>query len=176
MDPLQRNKQTLPKMPRNMTGGSGHKSQKNSEGNKARNNRLKGDALLEDYMTEADTAGVVIGKVVRRLGCGRMEIAHFNDQGEGYMLQAPLRGGMRGKGKKSVWVDIGSLVIVAETELGGKTHEIVAVMTPEQVARYRKIKPNADARLFLKDASAEADAKEEIVFEEDEAEVNVDAI
>ena len=92
------------------------------------------------------------------------------------MLQAPLRGGMRGKGKKSVWVDIGSLVIVAETDLGGKTHEIVAVMTPEQVARYRKIKPNADARLFLKDASAEADAKGEIVFEEDEAEVNVDAI
>ena len=90
------------------------------------------------------------------------------------MLQAPLRGGMRGKGKKSVWVDIGSLVIVAETELGGKTHEIVAVMTPDQVARYRKIKPNADARLFIKDASAEAEAKEEIVFEEDE--VNVDAI
>ena len=163
-------------MPRNMTGGSGHKSQKNSEGNKARNNRLKGDALLEDYINEDTTDGVVIGKVVRRLGCGRMEIAHFNDQGEGFMLQAPLRGGMRGKGKKSVWVDIGSLVIVAETELGGKTHEIVAVMTPEQVVRYRKIKPNADARLFIKDGSAEAEAKEEIIFEEDEAEVNVDAI
>ena len=176
MDLLPENNQTSTKMPRNMTGGSGHKSQKNSEGNKARNNRLKGDALLEDYMTEADTAGVVIGKVVRRLGCGRMEIAHFNDHGEGSMLQAPLRGGMRGKGKKSVWVDIGSLVIVAETELGGKTHEIVAVMTPDQVARYRKIKPNADARLFLKDASAEEANKEEIVFEEDEAEVNVDAI
>jgi hypothetical protein len=48
-------------------------------------------------------------------------------------------------------------------------------MTPEQVVRYRKIKPNADARLFLKDASAEEESKEEIIFEEDE-EVNVDAI
>jgi hypothetical protein len=157
-----------------MTGGSGHKSQKNSEGNKARNNRLKGDALLEDIMDEAETEGVLIGKVTRRLGCGRMEIAHFSDKGELSLLQAPLRGGMRGKGKKSVWVDIGSLVIIAETELGGKTHEIIAVMTPEQVARLRKIKPDADARLFVKDANAEEAEKDEIVFEDDE--VNVDAI
>ena len=82
---------------------------------------------------------------------------------------------MRGKGKKSVWVDIGSLVIIADTELGGKTHEIIAVMTPEQVVRYRKIKPNADARLFIKDANAEEESKDEILFEDD-AEVNVDAI
>ena len=161
-------------MPRNLTGGSGHKSQKNSEGNKARNNRLKGDALLEDIMDETDTEGVLIGKVTRRLGCGRMEIAHFSDKGELNLLQAPLRGGMRGKGKKSVWVDIGSLVLIAETDLGGKTHEIFAVMTPEQVARLRKIKPDADARLFVKDANAEESEKNEIIFEEDE--VNVDAI
>ena len=161
-------------MPRNTTGGSGHKSQKNSEGNKARNNRLKGDALLDDIVDEASTAGVLIGKVTRRLGCGRMEIAHFSDKGELTLMQAPLRGGMRGKGKKSVWVDIGSLVLVAETDLGGKTHEIFAVMTQEQVARLRKVKPDADPRLFLKDASAEEAKKDEILFEEDE--VNVDDI
>jgi hypothetical protein len=73
-----------------------------------------------------------------------------------------------------VWVDIGSLVLVAETELGGKTHEIFAVMTQEQVARLRKIKPDADPRLFLKDASAEEASKDEILFEDDE--VNVDDI
>jgi hypothetical protein len=125
-------------------------------------------------MEDAATDGVLIGKVTRRLGCGRMEIAHFNDNGEAFMLQAPLRGGMRGKGKKSVWVDIGSLVLIAETDLGGKTHEIFAVMTPEQVVRYRKIKPDADARLFLRDASAEEEKKDEILFEDEE--VNVDAI
>jgi hypothetical protein len=47
-------------------------------------------------------------------------------------------------------------------------------MTPEQTALYRKVKPNADARLFVKDASAAEETKEEIIFEEDE--VNVDAI
>jgi hypothetical protein len=103
-----------------------------------------------------------------------MEIANFSDKGELTLMQAPLRGGMRGKGKKSVWVDIGSLVLVAATELGGKTHEIFAVMTPEQVARLRKIKPDADARLFLKDGSAEEAVTEEILFEDEE--VNVDDI
>jgi len=48
-------------------------------------------------------------------------------------------------------------------------------MTPEQTALYRKVKPTADARLFVKDASAAEETKEEIVFEEEE-EVNVDAI
>ena len=163
-------------MPRNTQGGSGHKSQKNSEGSKARNNRLKGDALLDDFVDEASTEGVLIGKVVRRLGCGRMELAHFSDAGEVTMMQAPLRGGMRGKAKKTVWVDIGSLVIVADTELGGKTHEIIAVLTPEQVARYRKIKPGADPRLFLKDATAEEEKTDGIIFEEDAEDVNVDAI
>lgn len=162
-------------MPRNTQGGSGHKSQKNSEGNKARNNRLKGDALIEDLMDEVSTEGILVGKVTRRLGCGRMEIAYFSDKGEAFLLQAPLRGGMRGKGKKSVWVDIGSLVMVAETELSGKTHEIIAVMSQEQVVRYRKAKPDADARLFIKDATVEDDKKDEVIFEEDD-EVNIDSI
>jgi hypothetical protein len=84
---------------------------------------------------------------------------------------------MRGKGKKSVWVDIGSLVMVAETELSGKTHEIIAVMSQEQVTRYRKVKPDADARLFIKDATVEDDKKDEVLFEEDEDEdVNIDNI
>jgi len=105
-----------------------------------------------------------------------MEICHFNEKGEAFLMQAPLRGGMRGKGKKSVWVDIGSVVIVAETDLSGKTHEIIAVMTPEQLARYRVIMPKADARLFVKDGNTEETAKDEIVFDEDHEDVDVDAI
>jgi hypothetical protein len=106
-----------------------------------------------------------------------MEIVYFNKEGEAFLMQAPLRGGMRGKAKKTVWVDIGSLVIVAETDLGGKTHEIIAVLTPTQVVTYRKVNKDADPRLFVKDASVEEDAKEGIIFEEEEdEEVNVDAI
>jgi hypothetical protein len=47
-------------------------------------------------------------------------------------------------------------------------------MSQEQVVRYRKVKPDADARLFIKDATVEDDKKDEVIFEEDE--VNVDAI
>jgi len=43
------------------------------------------------------------------------------------------------------------------------------------VARYRRLRPDADERLFTQDASAEA--KEDVVFEESEdEEVNVDDI
>ncbi len=87
----------------------------------------------------------------------------------------PMRGGLRGKGKGTVWVDIGSIVLIAETGLAQTTHEIMAVFLPEQVARYRRLRPDADERLFMQDASAEA--KEDVVFEESsEDEVNVDDI
>jgi hypothetical protein len=87
----------------------------------------------------------------------------------------PMRGGLRGKGKGTVWVDIGSIVLIAETGLAGMTHEIMAVFLPEQIARYRRLKPDADERLFAQDASA--DAKEDVVFEESEEEdVNIDDI
>jgi hypothetical protein len=67
--------------------------------------------------------------------------------------------------------------MVAETELSGKTHEIIAVMSQEQVVRYRKVKPDADARLFIKDATVEDDKKDEVIFEDDEDEdVNIDNI
>jgi hypothetical protein len=88
----------------------------------------------------------------------------------------PMRGGLRGKGKGTVWVDIDSLVMIAETGLSGTTHEIVAVFTPEQIARYRKLMPNADERLFLKGgAEATEEDKDAVVFEAEE-EVDVDDI
>jgi hypothetical protein len=90
----------------------------------------------------------------------------------------PMRGGLRGKGKKTVWVDLDSLVMIAETGLAGTTHEIVAVFSPEQVAKLRKLRPDMDERYFLK-GSSEATSKQEAGFEfeqEEEGEVDVDNI
>jgi hypothetical protein len=166
-------------MPKNTTGGSGHKSQKNSEGNKAKNNRLKGDAALEDIALE-EAEGVVIGRVIRRLGCGRMEVFYVEKKPDmpkyDRLINAALRGGLRGKGKKSVWVDVDSLVVCAETGLSGKTHEILSVLTPEQVAHYRKLCPDADPRLFLKGGSESTDKKEETIEFDDNSDVDVDDI
>ena len=186
-------------MPRNTTGGSGHKAQRNSEGSKARHNREFIDVLLDDYRKGETTEGVFVGRVIRRMGCGRMEVFYrkevedTNDE-ESLAFEAPtkktirhvdvqqiipMRGGLRGKAKKTVWVDIDSLVMIAETGLSGTTHEIIAVFSPEQVAAYRRFKPDADERLFLKGGAGAEEAQQDgIVFDaaaEDE-EVDVDDI
>ena len=172
-------------MPRNTSGGSGHKAQSNSEGSKALNNRVFIDELLDDIKTGENTEGVYVGRVLRRMGSGRMEVMYFRlrkgdeDEDEGMELVQqiiPMRGGLRGKGKSSVWVDLDAIVMIADTGLSGTTHEIVAVFSREQVARYRKLVPKADERLFLKQGQEEEETGG-IVFEtEEQEEVNIDDI
>ena len=182
-------------MPRNITGGSGHKSQRNSEGSKARNNRCLVDDLLDDIRNEESTQGVHIARVTKRMGSGRMEVFYLEEvveetKKDTWMLEdkpkktevrvvqqiVPMRGGLRGKGKKTVWVDLDSLVMIAETGLAGMTHEIVAVFSPEQVARLRRLKPDMDERYFLKGTSDTSSKAEELFEEEPEAEVDIDTI
>ena len=186
-------------MPRNVTGGSGHKAQRNSEGSKARNNRCFVDDLLEDIRNGEDVHDVHVARVTKRMGCGRMEVFYLQDvveeknkddwlTGEKSVARkveqrvvqqvVPMRGGLRGKGKKSVWVDLDSLVMVAETGLAGTTHEIVAVFSPEHVARLRKLKPDMDERYFLKGTTetSAADSGFEFEAEKNDDELDVDNI
>lgn len=161
-------------MPRNVSGGSGHKSQRNSEGSKARNNRCLVDAYLEDLRDGASTKGVYVGRILKRMGSGRMQVLF--DAKEQIVV---LRGGLRGKAKKTVWVDIDSLVLIAETGLGGTTHEIVAVFSESHVATYKKLAEDADPRLFQKSASGGTKDEDDLFEadkEEDDAEVDVDQI
>lgn len=185
-------------MPRNTTGGSGHRAQRNSEGSKARHNRELVDDLLDDIKNNEKLDGVNVARVLRRMGNGRMEVFYIrqvvdNDsedalamvgsarkiRNEAVQQIIPMRGGLRGKGKGTVWVDIDALVMIAETGLAGTTHEIVSVFSAEQVAKFRRLKPDADERLFLKsrsDGDAEGDG---IVFDtavEESGEVDIDDI
>ena len=188
-------------MPRNTTGGSGHKAQRNSEGSKARNNRCLVDDLLDDIRNGEDVRGVNVARVTKRMGCGRMEVFYLEEvveekkkddwltgeksvtkKVEQRVMQQimPMRGGLRGKGKRNVWVDLDSLVMIAETGLAGTTHEIVAVFSPEQVSKLRRLKPDMDERYFLK-GSAEVSSKQDGGFEfeeekEEDGEVDVDNI
>jgi hypothetical protein len=79
----------------------------------------------------------------------------------------PMRGGLRGRGKKDVWVDPGALVVLAETGLAQTTHEIVAVFTPTQVARLRKLKPDMDSRFFAENQLAPKEDEGGIIIAED---------
>ena len=182
-------------MPRNTTGGSGHKAQRNSEGSKARHNRCFVDDLLDDIKNDEKLEDVFVARVTKRMGQGRMEVFYIKefekDEDERrndkdlierrVMTQVvPMRGGLRGKAKKTVWVDLDSLVMVAETGLGGTTHEIVAVFSPEQVARLKKLRPDMDARYFLKGADTDSAAHDAgFEFEaggDDGEEIDVDNI
>lgn len=174
-------------MPRNITGGSGHKAQRNSESSKARNNRTIVDNLLDDYRDGMNTDGVFVGRVMRRMGSGRMEVFYTTTEisaEEGrhkveHTQIMPMRGGLRGKGKKDVWVDPGSLVVIAETGLAGTTHEIVAVFTGAQISRLRRLKSDLDPRLFVQEPGATGDEDEAYVIaeeSEEEGDVNVDDI
>ena len=187
-------------MPRNVTGGSGHKAQRNSEGSKARNNRCLVDDLLDDIRNGETVNDVHVARVTKRMGSGRMEVFYLEEvveekksdnwlTGEKSVTRkveqrvvqqiVPMRGGLRGKGKKTVWVDLDSLVMIAETGLAGMTHEIVAVFSPEQVARLRKLKPDMDERYFLKgttDTTSKQDAGFEFEDVKEDEEVDVDNI
>jgi hypothetical protein len=187
-------------MPRNVTGGSGHKAQRNSEGSKARNNRCLVDDLLDDIRNGETVNDVHVARVTKRMGSGRMEVFYLEEvieekksdnwlTGEKSVTRkveqrvvqqiVPMRGGLRGKGKKTVWVDLDSLVMIAETGLAGMTHEIVAVFSPEQVARLRKLKPDMDERYFLKgttDSTSKQDAGFEFEDVKEDEEVDVDNI
>jgi hypothetical protein len=186
-------------MPRNTTGGSGHKAQRNSEGSKARNNRCLVDDLLDDIRNGENVSDVHVARVTKRMGCGRMEVFYLEEvvdekKKDVWLLEdkpkkveyrvvqqiVPMRGGLRGKGKRTVWVDLDSLVMIAETGLAGTTHEIVAVFSLEQVARLRRLKPDMDERYFLK-GTADVSSKQDGGFEfedvkEEDGEVDVDNI
>lgn len=172
-------------MPRNTTGGSGHKAQRNSESSKARNNRGIVDDLLDDYRDGVNTDGVYVGRIMRRMGTGRMEVFYtmmeINDEEGKHKVEKtqimPMRGGLRGKGKKDVWIDPGCIVVIAETGLSGMTHEIVAVFSPAQISRLRRVKPDLDSRLFAQDGvTAEEDDGGIIIAEDEEEDINVEDI
>ena len=139
--------------------------------------------MLDDLMDSADLSGAHIGRVMRRLGDGRMEIFYTEKETIGgkervvdKLIQAPIRGGMRGRGKKDVWIDAGSVVLFEETGLGGMAkYRIVSVFTEVQIARYKTIVPDADPRLFLK-AATDVTETDGIEFDNTEEEVNVDSI
>ena len=171
-------------MPKNTTGGSGHRAQRNSEGSKAKHNRCLVDDLLEDLASGETPTDVYVGRVTKRMGQGRMEVFYMDpnyNPARGSQIIAPMRGGLRGKGKKTVWVDLNSVVMIAETGLAVTTHEIVGVFSPIQVTRYRKIVPDADPRLFLTDSVEVSKEAEEAGFEfegvpADDEDVDIDNI
>jgi hypothetical protein len=89
--------------------------------------------LLADIREDEDIDGILVGRVMRKLGDGRMEVDFIkNERLE--TEKARMKGSIRGRGKRDAWVDVGSYVILNETGVDGALAlEIVMPLNPDQV-------------------------------------------
>jgi len=130
---------------------SGNKGRKRESGVAVRHRSLI-TALTDDLYRGRDVDGVHIGRVMRKLGNGRMEVFYvtmesektFDSEGNdvekkvphSYETQAIIKGSFRGRGKHSVWVEVGGIVVMNDTGLG--IMEIVGILTQEQLVAISK--------------------------------------
>jgi hypothetical protein len=117
---------------------NGNRGAKKETGVSAKNRRFKQN-FLDDLRKEGEVANVHIARILRRMGDGRMEVFYVEKVGakedtRGKVAQAVIRGSFRGRGKHSVWIDVGSFVAIAETGVSGSAAlEIVAVFSPDEM-------------------------------------------
>lgn len=115
---------------------SGNRGAKRETGASIKNRRFVQD-FLDDLRKEGNVEDVYIGRVIRRMGDGRMEVFYtekVKNENRGRVTQAKIPGRFSGRGKHSVWIQEGTFVAIASTGVNGSAaFEIVAVFTPEQM-------------------------------------------
>lgn len=115
---------------------SGNRGAKRETGATIKNRRFIQD-FLDDLRKEGHVEDVFIGRVIRRMGNGRMEVFYtekVKSENKGRVVQAKIPGRFSGKGKHSVWIDVGTFVAIANTGVNGSAEfEIVAVFSPDQM-------------------------------------------
>jgi hypothetical protein len=136
---------------------AGNRSAKKESGISAKNRRFKQD-FLHDLRAEGGVENVYIARVLRKMGDGRMEVFYVKPVGKsgetrGVVDQAVIRGSFRGRGKRSVWIDIGTFTAVAETGLGGSIGlEIIGVFSPDEMREISQ-EFDVDARVLAVDSN-----------------------
>jgi len=132
---------------------SGNKKSAKESGVVKKNKRFIQD-IIDDIRTEGKISDVHIARVIKGMGNGRMEVFYVTKVGtesRGHTGQAIIRGSFRGKGKRSVWIENGSIVAVADIGLAGSAAlEIMAVFDGDQIRDLRK-EMEIDPRIFAID-------------------------
>lgn len=164
---------------------SGNKKGRRDTGASVKNRKFIGD-LMSDLRQNNHVEDVYLGRVTRKLGNGRVEVFYvakekektFDHDGndvekdvyKSYEKQATIKGSFRGRGKHSVWIDVGTAVVVADVGLGQLT--IMAVLTREQLQDMAKTS-YIDERI-LKEGTIDGNTKDDsgIVFEKSEDEIS----
>lgn len=169
---------------------SGNRGAKRETGASIKNRKFVHN-FIDDLRNEGQVEHVFIGRVIRRLGDGRMEVFYVEKvKGEqrGKTAQAKIPGKFSGRGKHSVWIDVGSFVAIGDTGVhGSAAFEIAAVFTPEQmrdIAKEFELDPrllmvdNTDSSQLVNNKTTTKDTVgyEFDTIEEDDEEVDIENI
>jgi hypothetical protein len=132
------------------------------------------DKLIRDFVDDMITNGYVediyIGKIVRMFGNSRVEVVYqkkVNDEILVDVVQACIPGKFQGRNKRHFWIEMGSLILVADTGLG---FELVGLLSRDDIQTLKKctkINHNISGDEVIDEVFEKA---------EEETELNVDAI
>lgn len=139
---------------------SGNKKAKKESGVATKNKRFVTN-VLDDLRAEGKVDGIHIARVTKKLGNGRVEVFYVKknsktDDTTTVTTTALIPGRFRGKGKHSVWIEVGSPVAISDTGIG--IIEVVAVLTKDNLKDIAK-EMFVDARV-LNYESAEPQQKD----------------
>lgn len=157
---------------------SGNRGSKKESAVCSKNNRFV-QSLLEDARATGNVEDIYIARILKKMGNGRMEAFYIDAKGVPQTRQALIRGSFRGKGKRGVWIDVGSIVVIADSGISGSAEfEIMAVLSHDQVRDLRK-EMDIDPRILAID-NTDADALkkgsggDDIIFEDDEQKEDIE--
>ena len=97
---------------------SGNRGSKKEAAVTTKNNRFVKN-LLDDVRSEGKVDDIYIARILKKMGNGRMEAFYIDSDGRPQIKQTLIRGSFRGKGKRGAWIDIGSVVIIADSGIPG---------------------------------------------------------
>lgn len=158
---------------------AGAKASKRVSNVQNKNKRLI-SAYLDDIRKEGDVSDVYVGRVIGRLGNGRMSVFYIGEDKVPFTVQAIIRGTFRGKAKRSVWIEVGSIVMVSDSGIDGSAqYEIVAVLSQADIDSIRN-EIDVDPRILAVDVTDSTALMTDAPLVEGgfqfEEEVDVDAI
>ena len=96
---------------------SGNKGAKRETGASVKNRKFVQN-FLDDLRKDGTVADVHIARILRKMGNGRMEVFYVDRTKKterGTVTQAKIPGKFSGRGKHSVWMDVGTFVAVADS-------------------------------------------------------------
>ena len=155
---------------RNLGGGKGHKKSSGREHRGHRMNRETTDAFVTDVMEGADIEGITIARIIRSVGCAKMQM----QTAKGKEVIAGMKGTLRcskGAAKRAdnpIALSPGSFVIL---QVDGCMSQIAGVLSRVQIAAIQKKFPDAPKGFF---AEGEAAEQEQNGFEWDLGDEDID--